>query len=125
MKKVYFARITNTAGPIKIGCSDAPRIRIRQLEVDMRADRANPPEMPKRSYPIGGASEWFHPTESLLAYIADVASTGRIDLADTECRERIIAKRIKAGETLQAIGRELGISRQRVHQILHRTAGAA
>lgn len=33
-------------------------------------------------------------------------------------RDQVIAKAVKAGLTYQAIGDELGISRQRVHQIL-------
>jgi DNA-directed RNA polymerase specialized sigma subunit len=35
-------------------------------------------------------------------------------------RNRLICARYAAGETLQAIAQDLGLSHQRVHQIIHR-----
>jgi DNA-binding CsgD family transcriptional regulator len=45
-------------------------------------------------------------------------SAMRHALAQRMPRDQVIAKAVKAGLTYQAIGDELGISRQRVHQIL-------
>ena len=142
MKRVYFARLADGTGPIKIGCSEYIPARIRQIEIDMRAkiavlaeapggfadernlhikfaaDRAPRLSLPHRKNQCFGATEWFHATPALLAYIEIVIEAGRIELADHERRELVFASRRRAGETLQAIGRDYGISRQRVHQII-------
>lgn len=143
MKQVYFARVSGTDGPIKIGCSSWPKARCKQLGFDIAADvevlatapgdyvlernlhlkfaaeRVEGPTRADRSAPIAGSSEWFAPAPEILAMIAQVALTGKAVLALEDCRERVMAARYKAGETLKQIGDSFGITRERVRQILH------
>jgi hypothetical protein len=140
---IYFARITGEAGPIKIGCSSYPNGRCKQLGSDLAAsieimatapgdyllernlhlkfagNRVNGPARHDRTAPVPGSSEWFAPTPELLALIATARRAGKIELPIEECRERAIAARYRAGETLQQIGDDYGITRERVRQILH------
>lgn len=145
MRRIYFLRRADGTGPIKIGCSERPAERRRQLNSDLRADfailatapgdhlternlhlkfatlRADAPLCPaQRTSPVPGVSEWFEPAPELLAYIEAARSTDEIHLTDEECRERVWAERYLAGETLQAIANDFGITRERVRQVLRR-----
>jgi hypothetical protein len=139
---IYFARVAGSEGPIKIGCSSCPLGRCKQLGFDLAvridliasapgdhllernlhlkfADHKAPaPSRTGRSKPIPGATEWFAPVPELLSLIETASRTGRIELSIEDCRERAIAARYKAGETLQQISESYGITRERVRQIL-------
>lgn len=140
---IYFARNSDGTGPIKIGCSSAPSIRIRQLESDLRAKftilaeapgdfilernlhlkfAASRIEGPQRAdgKQVAGSCEWFDATPELLTFIQDVKATGAVALGMGECREKLFAARYLAGETLQSIATDFGITRERVRQILRR-----
>lgn len=145
MKQIYFVRRADGTGPIKIGCSAYLNTRLYQFGVDYRAKFALLASVPGdfiternihlkfsaihadvpsrragRGTPIGGHSEWFKPTATLLRFIEVVRTTGEIPLSKAECRERIFAERYLAGETLQQIAADYDITRERVRQILRR-----
>jgi hypothetical protein len=142
MKRVYFARVAGTTGPIKIGCSSGPPARCKQLGFDLAADieviafvpgdyflernlhlkfaslRAPGPRRAGRAAPVHGHKEWFHPAPALLELIEAARRDGVIVLRADECRERIIADRYRGGETLQEIAVDFNITRERVRQVL-------
>lgn len=143
MSYVYFAKVSGTNGPIKIGCSTGPKCRLRQLEIDLRlsidligkvhgtfadernvhlkfdAMRVEPDFIPNdRHYAIGGKTEWFEATPEILAFIDRALVTGKLPLKDSECRDRMMLKLRKKGETFAAIGRQFGVTRQRAQQIV-------
>lgn len=144
MRYVYFARIVGTAGPIKIGCSTAPRGRCRQLGFDLAEEiellasvpgdhtlernlhlkfakhRAPGPRRVGCVKPVGGSSEWFAPVPAILGLIETARNEGSITLPREDCRERIFADRYLAGETLKQIGDSCGLTRERVRQILRK-----
>jgi hypothetical protein len=61
--------------------------------------------------------EWFNPSPALLSFIERVKISGQLPI-ETEGRERAIYRRRKAGEKLQAIANDYGITRERVRQIV-------
>lgn len=143
MKRVYFARVTGTLGPIKIGCSSYPKGRCKQLACDLAAkveiiaevtgdytlernlhlkfaeSRADAPKRMGRPN-IPGKSEWFHAVPELLRIIESAKSRGTVDLPIEERREWIFARRYLAGETLEEIATDYGITRERVRQVLRK-----
>lgn len=140
MKQVYFLRRADGTGPIKIGCSWSPKARIKQLCSDYRATLVILADAPgdftvERNVLLKFADhrvehpnargkaqcEWFAPVAELLAYIELVKRSGIIPLVTGECRERIMRDRYLGGETLEAISRDYGITRERVRQILRNT----
>lgn len=142
MTLVYFARAADGTGPIKIGCSAYPRDRAKQIGFDMKrrmallveapgtfederrlhqqfdSIREMPTNLPDRPYPIGGIKEWFSATDELLALVEQVKATGIIPPPKGPPREVVMARRYRAGKTLQQIGDEFGLSRERVRQLL-------
>lgn len=142
MRVVYFLRREDGTGPIKIGCSTAPEWRATDMGYALKAKvvvlaaapgdffaegnvhrkfaHLNEPQKwaVHRPYPFGGANEWFSAAPELLAFVAEVARIGSLPLAPEEQRERIFATRYLAGETLQAIASDYGLSRERVRQVL-------
>lgn len=145
MRLVYFARVVGTVGPIKIGCSTAPRYRCKQLGFDVAASieviatapgdymlernlhlkfaayQTKGPTRTGRTKPAPGHNEWFAASPELLTFISEIVRTGTIALAPGECRERVFAERYLAGETLQQIANDYGITRERVRQVLRNT----
>lgn len=142
MKRIYFLRSASGEGPIKIGCSVYPEARCNQINIDTRGDyvviadapgghqternihlkfdhiRTEPAFVQNRPYIVGAPKEWFEATPELLEFVAAVRDTGAIPLAGHECRQKVIAERYLSGDTLQAIGDDLGLTRERVRQIL-------
>lgn len=145
MKHVYFIRRADGLGPIKIGCSRWPEDRRRQIGYDVRAEtvilavapgglehegevhrrfsahRTENPDLPKRAYPVGGRTEWFSPVPELLSLIEKVAATGKLPPEFVSTRDATICTRRAAGETLQAIANDVGLTRERVRQIVSET----
>lgn len=138
MSVVYFARRTDCTGPIKIGISSYLDDRIYQLGIDYRASftvLASAPgdHLTERNVHLKfakhradvdiakpGAAEWFEPVPELLAFIKKVGASGKIPLSKSEQRQWVFAERYLAGETLQQIADDYGLTRERVRQILRR-----
>ena len=144
MSYIYFAKPVGADGPIKIGHSGAVSIRIKQMEIDAQtkfeviaqapgdftierdlhrkfaADNVASPFLNSRGKPIPGATEWFAPSERLLAYITEVKATGEIALDGHERYEQSFTELYLSGETLQSIGDKFGITRERVRQVLRK-----
>jgi len=146
MRQVYFMRRVDGTGPIKIGCSDYPKSRAAQLSSDygcaievlatvpgdfidernlhlkLARYRCAPPfgRQSERKTPVGGHSEWFEPSPAVLAVLGEAVATKRVPLTKAERREKLFAERYLAGETLQQIADDYGITRERVRQILRR-----
>lgn len=138
---IYFAKCVDRPSPIKIGCSSGPAARVKQLGFDLAAEvsilaqapgdftlernlhhkfrhlRADCPARQDRPN-VPGRTEWFTPTDELLAFIERVNRTGRISLPQGERLELIFAARRRAGDTLRAIAADFGISHERVRQVL-------
>lgn len=141
MKRVYFLRRADGIGPIKVGCSDGPDARRKQLQCDMRLNlvllaqapgsldieheihrrftdhRVVPENLPERPWPIPGIKEWFAPVPALLELIHSVRETGTFPAWLIVNRDVIIFRRRERGETLRSIADDFGISHQRVCQI--------
>jgi hypothetical protein len=149
MMLVYFLKLAGMDGPIKIGCAYSPEARVRQLQYDLKVKieilttaagdffternlhrkfasiRAVAPFDQTRAYLMGGPTEWFEPAPELLAFIAGVKATGTIWLADHERVEVIVRNGRREGRTYASIGAELGVTRQRAHQIYSQVGRAA
>jgi hypothetical protein len=142
IRQVYFLRRSDDCGPIKIGCSAWPEERRRQVSYDMKlnlkllafapggfeieaglhrrfyAHRVEPEVTWNRDYPLPGAKEWFAAVPELLTLVAEIARTGSVPLAGAPLRNAEIVTRRLGGETLQAIARDFGLTRERVRQIV-------
>ncbi len=139
---IYFAQ-AEPDSPIKIGCSTAPELRIRQLTIDtkspMRLLLVVPGGKPQEAYISARLSkhlvspEWFRCCGDVLVFIAECRAARcvvgfvseqhhklRKDVsivADWDAIHEMRARRAQ-GWTLAQIGRERGISRQAVQQTL-------
>lgn len=130
MNKVYFARRIDGTGPIKIGCSDYPTWRVVQLSSDIKAKLELVAAAPGNFMDEGRLhrqfsahrvhGEWFEPAEAVLAAIEYVKSHGKLPPAPDDDRDVVIKRRYLDGETLQSIGNDFGITRERVRQILRK-----
>lgn len=142
---VYFAQRADGTGPIKIGSSSCPRYRVKQIGFDhadkfivlvegeggLAAERQLHRDFAYcravvqrerlrrtgRVSIIPGMREWYHPVPELLQLIDNLKS-GRIALSQVDARDNEIARRWLRGETLQSIGNDYGITRERVRQIV-------
>lgn len=149
MKRVYFLKPEGAPGPIKIGYSDAPKYRAKQITMDTKVPveimaevqgdnfaerdvhrkfaewRAAAPFEQNRDYIIGAPTEWFEPTDELMAFIAEARRLGRLPLADHERADIIIPAMRASGATWAAIGLRFGHTRQwaeQMHKELDRRA---
>jgi hypothetical protein len=127
-KMVYFARCVDGTGPIKIGCSAWPRIRVKELSGIFKAKLELLAVVPggftgEHNVHLKFASdglgrEWFTASAELLVFIDQAKTTGKLPFPTDERREEIFAERYLAGETLQAIASDYGLTRERVRQVL-------
>lgn len=143
---VYFVRKSDGTGPIKIGCSCVPKLRVKQISCDMKLKlellceakggynaerhlhakfahlRVTPEFEWSRSYPCPGVKEWFAPDPELLGLIAEIARTGAVGMADFKpVAPEVVALR-NSGLSFAVIGARFGFSRQRAHQIFSEEA---
>lgn len=130
MKSVYFMRRADGVGAVKIGCSKWPESRLTAMQVwapEPLAIIATAPggfEDEKRLHrqfdKLRLHGEWFEPAAPLLALIARVRATGELPPAPVNDRVVRMTALYKSGKTLQEIGDEFGITRERARQILRR-----
>ena len=125
---VYFMRRVDGVGPVKIGCSKVPlaRLEIHQqwspepLEIVTSAPGTFRDEQRLHRQFDGCRlhAEWFEAIPALLSMVARVKMTGALPPALLSDRSIRMAEMYQAGGTLQKIGDEFGVSRERVRQIL-------
>lgn len=139
-QRVYFIRSADGTGPIKIGCTSAIAPRLAQLRSDYRVDLEVIADAPgdfivERNVLLKFASaniefsdargkkvcEWFEPTPQLLAFIGLVKRSGIIPLTTGDCRELQMRDLYLGGATLEEIGGQFDVTRERVRQILRHT----
>lgn len=133
-RSVYFIQHPLT-GLVKIGCSGWPKLRVRELgyihgaPLELLAFAPGGFREERRMHEMFAdervESEWFSASEGVLAAIEHVRTTGTLPLPDEELREDAIIRRRRAGETLQAIAGDYGITGERVRQIAHEMEAAA
>jgi len=134
MKHIYFMRRADGIGPIKIGCSKWQASRLKTMQVwsphlleiviTVPGDFADEKRLHNQFSMHRLHGEWFEPAAPLLALIARCAATGDLPAPPPDDRVVRVVAMFKGGATLQAIGCEFGLSRQRIEQIL-RKAGVA
>jgi DNA-binding CsgD family transcriptional regulator len=126
-RHVYFARRVDGVGPIKIGCSRFVKDRMREIGYarghKFEALACAPGgyweerRMHRRFAHLRLDGEWFDAAPELLSLISEIARSGSLPL-DAETREQRIARLYREGRTLAQVGADVGLTRERVRQIL-------
>lgn len=128
LSKVYFMQGVE-GGPVKIGTSNDPARRLRQVmdwvPFDLRILAAAPGGFLTEAYlhhkfhAARLRREWFAPTESLMAFVDEVAGAGRIPGWDMEldgafphakARSRTKELLSQTGKTVADLAAHLGLS---------------
>lgn len=127
---IYFMRRVDGVGPIKIGCSSCPKGRLAvydewspeklMLIATAPGTFADEARLHRQFASARLHHEWFEATPELLSVVAKVASTGNLPPASSNDKWQRIEAMYRGGKTLQAIGDELGVTRERVRQILRK-----
>lgn len=142
---IYAFRPVGQSGPIKIGSSNQPAGRIAsmsswapmELEMVFVVDGGllleKKVHFHLRQHRLHG--EWFAPDDEVLSFVDEVVSTRSIPRYVSEYKGPIppsafdmeryedMAQKRRDGWTLQRIGDEYGISRERVRQIIKTSEG--
>lgn len=130
MKRVYFLRPAGKLGPIKIGCSESPKARARQIGSDRKepirliADApgtfTDEMRLHRQFADTRVEGEWFAATDELMAVIDHVIDTGSLPPPLEEDRAQVMIRLYLGGSTLLQIGQKFGMTRERVRQILRK-----
>jgi hypothetical protein len=130
MSLVYFMRRADGVGPIKIGCSKWPVERITAfqhwspeilgLAASAPGDFRDEQRLHRQFASTRLHGEWFEATPELLSVVAKVHASGKLPPAPADDRAVRIIAAYGGGATLQQIGDDFGITRERVRQILRR-----
>lgn len=130
MRLVYFTQHPET-GAVKIGCSAHLERRFAQLRCDMKADLQLLASVPgdfhdeerlhRQLASHRRVGEWFNPHPEVMAVIRHVQFKGALPPVPEDDREIVFARRYLAGETLQQIASDFGVSRERVRQVLRKS----
>lgn len=127
---VYFMRRADNVGPVKIGCSAQPLDRLDQMQAwspepltivtSAPASFRTEQRLHRQFDHLRLHGEWFEAAQPLLALISRVAATGKIPPAPSNDRSQRMARMYQDGQTLQQIGDQFNITRERVRQILRK-----
>lgn len=131
MSLVYFMRRADGVGPVKIGCTKFPvqRLAAQQLwspeplEIVASAEGSFKDEARLHreyaDYRLHG--EWFEASRPVLALLARVNATGVLPSPSVDDKWERMGALYRSGNTLQEIGDEFGVTRERVRQILRKS----
>ena len=135
---IYFARILNDDGFIKIGFSFDPAVRIKQIgfdacsQLELLASAPGCPWLERHVHHILAADmvvpnwpgtrvgklhpprEWFRPSCAVMRFVDGVKQTGALPFGFMDTIPGQIVARHERGEKPADIARVFGISRQRV-----------
>ncbi len=124
---IYFMRRADGVGPVKIGCSKVPAERLaifanwspEPLEIItiVQGTFNDERRIHRQFEEYRLHSEWFEAAPPVLAMVAHAARSGVLPPAPASDRTARIKAMYAAGETLDAIAAEFGVSRQRIEQI--------
>lgn len=127
---IYFMRRADGVGPIKIGCSRWPKERLSALTIwspeplEIVATVEGTFSDEKRLHNQFAAhrlhGEWFEAAGPVLAAMSRAATLGELPPAPANDRIVILTARYNAGDTLEAIAADFGVSRQRVEQLVRK-----
>ena len=128
--EVYFIRAADGVGPIKIGVSGCPELRRRQLSSDLKTPLTILATAPGTfrderrlhlrfaEYRVSG--ERFSTSPPVMEALEYVTRTGALPPVIESDRDVSIIQRYLSGDTLQEIGDDFGITRERVRQLLRK-----
>lgn len=127
---IYFMRREDGVGPVKIGCSRVPKNRLREyqkwspekLKIIATAPGtfADEQRLHRQFADARLHHEWFEASPPVLSVVAKVAATGELPPASEDDRDRRIEALYRSGRTLQEIGEEYGVTRERIRQLLRK-----
>lgn len=131
---IYFMRRADGVGPVKIGCTKLPAIRLAAMQVwspeilEIVATAPGTFGDERRLHRQFAAhrlhGEWFEASPSVLAAVSRAATLGELPPKPAGDRNVRIMAMYNGGETFQAIADEFGVSRQRIEQIVRKEGGA-
>ncbi len=129
-KYVYFMRAIDGSGPIKIGCTQDLMMRLYDVSLKRGAqigflafaegshDLENRIQRGFNHLRVEG--EWFDPAPELMDFIEQTVRSQKLPEPHYDERTKKMAQMYFGGATLQQIGDEFDMSRERVRQILRR-----
>jgi hypothetical protein len=133
MKTIYFIRAANGTGPIKIGCTNDLQVRFGQLMRQLKqpicilafasGDFRDEAALHRKFANLREHGEWFRPGQELLDYIHSTVDKRVLPATKEIAARHKIAERYFGGETLCEIGQSVGLSRERVRQLLRSQDG--
>lgn len=132
---IYFMRRADGVGPIKIGCSKWPQERLQALQIwspepleivaTVPGTFADERRLHRQFDAHRLHGEWFEAAPPVLAAVSRAALRNELPPRPVSDRHAVILARFEGGETLQQIGDDFGITRERVRQIVKKEGGKA
>lgn len=127
---IYFLRRCDNVGPIKIGCSAVPKSRLEAFQCwspeklcimgTAKGGFADERRIHRQFDAHRLHGEWFEATPEVLAFVTRTITDGRLPPAPLNDRNLQIELLYRSGKTLEKIGNEFGVSRERIRQILRK-----